>query len=115
MPYPDHRPATFEGRQTKARISGGKLLHDAAGRDETHAGGAAERLNAHDGAGVRRVDEVAAAAAIHSVNRRVRPRPDCIMRVRKQGATEFFPRDMKVADSGLMPTETSEIIWEKTA
>lgn len=30
MPYPDHRPATFEGRQTKARISGGKLLHDAA-------------------------------------------------------------------------------------
>ncbi len=61
------------------------------------------------------MDEVAAAAAIHSVNRRVRPRPDCIMRVRKQGATEFFPRDMKVADSGLMPTETIEIIWEKTA
>ncbi|WP_240008478.1 toluene-4-monooxygenase system B family protein [Pseudaquidulcibacter saccharophilus] len=60
------------------------------------------------------MDEVAAAAAIHSVNRRVRPRPDCIMRVRKQGATEFFPRDMKVADSGLMPTETIEIIWEKT-
>ncbi len=51
MPYPDHRPATFEGRQTKGEDKRGKLLHDAAGRDETHAGGAAERLNAHDGAG----------------------------------------------------------------
>jgi toluene monooxygenase system protein B len=59
------------------------------------------------------MDEVAAAAAIHSVNRRVRPRPDCILRVRKQGGTNFFPRNMKVADSGLKPTETIEIIWEK--
>lgn len=59
------------------------------------------------------MDEVAAAAAVHSVGRRVRPRPDCILRVRRQGASEFFPRDMKVADAGLAPTETVEIIWEK--
>lgn len=58
------------------------------------------------------MDEVAAAAAIHSVGRRVRARPDCILRVRRQDATEFFPRTMKVADSGLKPTETVEIIWQ---
>jgi toluene monooxygenase system protein B len=58
------------------------------------------------------MDEVAAAAAHHSVGRRVRARPDCIMRVRRQDAKEFFPRTMKVAESGLKPTETVEIIWE---
>ncbi|MBS1139202.1 MAG: toluene monooxygenase [Proteobacteria bacterium] len=58
------------------------------------------------------MDEVAAAAAVHSVGRRVRARPDCIMRVRRQDAKEFFPRTMKVAESGLKPTETIEIIWE---
>lgn len=58
------------------------------------------------------MDEVASAAAYHSVGRRVRARPDCIMRVRRQDATEFFPRSMKVSDSGLKPTETVEIIWE---
>ena len=47
------------------------------------------------------MDEVAAAAAVHSVGRRVR-----------QGAAEFFPRSMKLADAGLKPTETVEIIWE---
>ena len=58
------------------------------------------------------MDEVAAAAAVHSVGRRVRARPDCILRVRRQDAAEFFPRTMKVAESGLKPTETVEIIWE---
>ncbi len=58
------------------------------------------------------MDEVAAAAAYHSVGRRVKPRPDCIMRVRRQDATEFFPRTMKVSEAGLKPTETIEIIWE---
>lgn len=58
------------------------------------------------------MDEVAAAAAVHSVGRRVRARPDCIMRVRRQDATEFLPRTMKVSESGLKPTETIEIIWE---
>jgi toluene monooxygenase system protein B len=58
------------------------------------------------------MDEVAAAAAHHSVGRRVRARPDCILRVRRQGGESFLPRTMKVIDSGLKPTETIEIIWE---
>ncbi len=58
------------------------------------------------------MDEVAAAAAVHSVGRRVSARPDCIMRVRRQDAKEFLPRTMKVAEAGLKPTETVEIIWE---
>ncbi len=57
------------------------------------------------------MDEVAAAAAVHSVGRRVRPRPGCIMRVRRQGG-DFLPHLMKVSESGLKPTETIEIIWE---
>jgi len=60
------------------------------------------------------MDEVAAAAAVHSVGRRVKPRPGCILRVRRQGAQEFFPRTMKVSESGLKPTETIEIIFEPT-
>jgi toluene monooxygenase system protein B len=59
------------------------------------------------------MDEVAAAAAVHSVDRRVRARPGHILRVRRQDAAEFFPRTMKVSESGLKPTETVEIIWEK--
>jgi len=58
------------------------------------------------------MDEVAAAAAVHSVGRRVRARPGHILRVRRQGGAEFLPRTMKVADSGLKPTETVEIIWQ---
>ncbi len=58
------------------------------------------------------MDEVAAAAAVHSVGRRVRARPGHILRVRQQGATDFLPRDLKVADAGLKPTETIEIIWQ---
>ncbi len=58
------------------------------------------------------MDEVAAAAAVHSVGRRVRARPDCILRVRPQGADSFLPRTMKVCESGLKPTETIEILWE---
>ena len=59
------------------------------------------------------MDEVAAAAAVHSVGRRVRARPGSILRIRAQGAESFFPRSMKVSESGLKPTETIEIIWEK--
>lgn len=58
------------------------------------------------------MDEVAAAAAVHSVGRRVRARPDCVMRIRRQGGEAFLPRTMKVSESGLKPTETIEIIWE---
>ena len=58
------------------------------------------------------MDEVAAAAAYHSVGRRVPARPDCILRVRRQGEDEFFPRTLKVIQAGLKPTETIEVIWE---
>jgi toluene monooxygenase system protein B len=58
------------------------------------------------------MDEVAAAAAHHSVGRRVRARPGYLMRVRRQGSEEFLPRTMRVSESGLKPTETVEIIWE---
>ena len=37
------------------------------------------------------MDEVASAAAHHSVGRRVAPRPDKVVRVRRQGAENFFP------------------------
>ena len=58
------------------------------------------------------MDEVAAAAAYHSVGRRVKDRPGHILRVRRQGSTEFLPRNMKVAEVGFKPTECIEIIWE---
>lgn len=57
------------------------------------------------------MDEVAAAAAVHSVGRRVKARPG-VLRVRRQGTTEPFPRHLKVAESGLRPMECVEIYWE---
>lgn len=57
------------------------------------------------------MDEVAAAAAIHSVGRRVKARPG-VLRVRRQGADEAFPRALKVAEAGLRPMECVEIFWE---
>lgn len=59
------------------------------------------------------MDEVAAAAAVHSVGRRVKARPG-VLRVRRQGATDPLPRDLKVADAGLRPMECVEIYWEGT-
>ncbi|KAI5915837.1 MAG: toluene-4-monooxygenase system B family protein [Proteobacteria bacterium] len=58
------------------------------------------------------MDEVAAAAAVHSVGRRVRDRPGHILRVRRHGGTEFLPRTLKVAEAGFKPTETVDIIWQ---
>lgn len=58
------------------------------------------------------MDDVAAVAAYHTVGRRIAARPGSILRVRKQGAEEFFPRTLKVSESGLVPTECIEIIWE---
>ncbi len=57
------------------------------------------------------MDEVAAAAAAHSLNRRVKPRPGKILRVRRHGTDEVFPRDMKLKDAGVKPTETLDIIF----
>jgi toluene monooxygenase system protein B len=57
------------------------------------------------------MDEIAAAAAYHSVGRRVKPQPDKVLRVRRHCGEKFFPRDMKLHESGLAPTETIDIIF----
>jgi len=57
------------------------------------------------------MDEVARAAAHHSVGRRVKNQPNLILRVRRPGQS-FFARNMKVSESDLKPTECVEIIWE---
>jgi toluene monooxygenase system protein B len=61
------------------------------------------------------MDQVAAAAAHHSVGRRVAARPGQVMRVRRQGAGEPLSRDVKVAESGLLPMECIEVVWERPA
>ncbi|RTL51200.1 MAG: toluene monooxygenase [Rhodocyclaceae bacterium] len=57
------------------------------------------------------MDEVAESAAYHSVGRRVAPQPGKIVRVRKAGEADFFPRQLKVADSGLKPMDCLEFIF----
>ena len=59
------------------------------------------------------MDQVAEKAAYHSVGRRVAPQPGKVMRVRRHGDEEFFPRDMKVGESGLKPTETIDIVFQE--
>jgi toluene monooxygenase system protein B len=61
------------------------------------------------------MDEVAAAAAHHSVGRRVAARPGCIMRVRRQGSEDLLPRNLTVSASGLKPMECIEVVWEAPA
>jgi toluene monooxygenase system protein B len=58
------------------------------------------------------MDEVAAAAAHHSVGRRVKPRPGHVIRVRKQGSEELIPRMTKISEAGLKPMECLEFVWE---
>lgn len=58
------------------------------------------------------MDQVAAAAAHHSVGRRVAARPGAVMRVRPQGSQSPLSRTMKVADSGLLPMQCIEVVWE---
>ncbi|GAB6851500.1 hypothetical protein JCM10599A_53040 [Paraburkholderia kururiensis] len=57
------------------------------------------------------MDEVAAAAAHHSVGRRVAPQPDKVVRVRRQGSEAFFPRDAKLEETDIRPMETLEFIF----
>ncbi len=57
------------------------------------------------------MDRVAEQCAHHSVNRRVRPQPG-VMRVRRHRTEEFFPRDMKVSESGLKPAEVVDIVYQ---
>lgn len=57
------------------------------------------------------MDEVAAAAAHHSVGRRVAPRPDKVIRVRRQGSDLFFPRQARLSETGIKPMESLEFIF----
>lgn len=57
------------------------------------------------------MDEVARKCAYHSVGKRVAPQPDKILRVRRHRAERCYPRDMKVVDSGLRPTETIDVLF----
>jgi len=57
------------------------------------------------------MDEVAAAAAHHSVGRRVAPRPGSVVRVRRQGATDFYPRQAKLSETDIKPMESLEFIF----
>ena len=61
------------------------------------------------------MDQVAAAAAHPSVGRRVADRPGHVMRVRRRGSADPFPRTMTVVDSGLAPMEGIEVVWEGPA
>ena len=57
------------------------------------------------------MDEVAAAAAHHSVGRRVAPQPGKIVRVRRQGGADFFPRGVRLGETDIKPMETLEFIF----
>jgi toluene monooxygenase system protein B len=57
------------------------------------------------------MDEVAATAAQHSVGVRVAPQADKVVRVRRQGASDFFQRDMRLGGSDIRPMETLEFIF----
>jgi toluene monooxygenase system protein B len=58
------------------------------------------------------MDEVAAAAAVHSVGIHVADQPGKTIRCRAEGATEPFPRDLVLADSGVEPMTTLEFYFE---
>ena len=57
------------------------------------------------------MDEVAAAAAHHSVGRRVAPQPGKVVRVRRQGANDFYPRSAKLSETDIKPMESLEFIF----
>lgn len=57
------------------------------------------------------IDEVAAAAARHSIGRRVAAQPGKIIRVRRQGATSFYPRDVRLGETDIKPMEALEFIF----
>ena len=58
------------------------------------------------------MDQVAEAAAVHSLNRRVKPQPDKTLRVRVQDAETPLERDVTVAQAGLCEMETIEVYYE---
>ncbi len=57
------------------------------------------------------MDQVAEKCAHHSINRRVRPQPDKVLRIRHHENGTLFPRSMTVAESGIRPTETLDVLF----
>jgi toluene monooxygenase system protein B len=58
------------------------------------------------------MDEVAAAAAHHCLDRRVaEPTEAYELRVRVHGKNPLLPRGMKVSEAGFRPTETVDIVF----
>ena len=57
------------------------------------------------------MDEVAAAAAHHSVGRRVAAQPGKVIRVRRQGGEAFYPRQAKLGETDIKPMEALEFIF----
>lgn len=57
------------------------------------------------------MDEVAAAAAHHSVGRRVSPQPGKVVRVRRQGGERFYPRTARLSETDIKPMESLEFIF----
>lgn len=57
------------------------------------------------------MDEVCAAAAHHSVGRRVKPQPGKVIRVRRQGAVDFYPRTARLHETDIQPMETLEFLF----
>ncbi|NOZ65415.1 MAG: toluene monooxygenase [Alphaproteobacteria bacterium] len=58
------------------------------------------------------MDQVAEAAAHHSLNRRVKPQPGRTLRVRLQDGDAPFDRDATVEQSGFQVMETIEVYYE---
>ncbi len=58
------------------------------------------------------MDEVARAAAEHSVGIHVADQPGRVIRARAEGSDTPFPRDMRLSETGLQPTETVEFYFE---
>lgn len=59
------------------------------------------------------MDQICAAAAHHSINRTVAPRPGHRVRVRKQGEIAFLPRQLKLSDANIAPLECLEFMFER--
>jgi toluene monooxygenase system protein B len=55
--------------------------------------------------------DVAAAAAEHSVGIHVPDQPGKVVRARAEGATDPYPLDMKLSETGLGPTDTVEFYF----
>lgn len=59
------------------------------------------------------IDEVAAAAAAHSVGIHVPDQPGKVIRARAEGADAPYPRQMKLGETGLEPTDTIEFYFSE--